>query len=322
MRAVRPRASWLLVAVLGVLASFPAPSAHACSPSIMGLISDRRVMPYDGQSGVPTNVQITVTYDYTGKIADDLKLQSIDGVLVPSSTSQEFGFVLTPLAPLQPNTQYQVLSEWAVLPCVQGTADPAPVPFPTCGHTKDGGVVDSGSPADGGALPASFVIATFTTGSGVDGVPPVLSGDLSYTTTTESCSGGGCCVEYTGVAIILSWNAASDDAGVAYYEAKNRDSGGTDWTFSPSARGLVFCAGYGPGLGFQDFVGTPGMYQVVAVDLAGNRSLPISVPVSVDCGSGGGCSCQLASRRGGAATAILLVAFCLLLAKSVLRLRS
>ena len=35
--------------------------------------------------------------------------------------------------------------------------------------------------------------------------------------------------------------------------------------------------------GFEDFQGQPGKYQVVAVDLAGNRSAALSVDVAIDC---------------------------------------
>ena len=236
--------------------------------------------PYDGQTGVPTNARIVVAYSASSTVTDHLALRSSDGAPVAVTASQS-GFVLTPVASLEPNTQYQVLSELAVLPCEQDPRYLSAVSLPACTSQGDAGVVDGGGAIDGGAQ--SFVIATFSTGAGPDLTPPVLTGNVSVTTSNQSCIGGGCCVDFTGVAFTLAWTAATDDTGVAHYEISNQTGSGGDWTFSTLVMGLAFCTGYGPGLGFQSFVGTAGTYQVVAVDLAGNRSAPVNAVVDIDC---------------------------------------
>jgi len=261
--------------------AYPA-SADACTPPIPGLISGRQVIPHDGQTGVPTNVQIAVTYSASGTVTDHLKLQSSDGVPVATTASQA-GFLLTPVASLEPNTQYQLLSDLAVVPCEQDPRYLSATSLPACTSAEASGVVDGGVAIDGGTSAPPSVIATFTTGNGPDVSPPVLNGNVGVTTSYQSCSGGGCCVEFTGVAFTLGWPAATDDTGIAHYEIANQTGSGSATTFATSAAGLAFCTGYGPGLGFQTFIGTAGTYQVVAVDLAGNRSVPVNAVVSIDC---------------------------------------
>jgi hypothetical protein len=110
IRPMRRRVSLLLAAVMGALGLASTPTAQACTPPIPGLVSGRLVTPSIGQTGVPTNAQVTVAYFSTSPVEDHLKLQSSSGVPVPAIVSEAGGgpnragfgmtqgFVLTPLA--------------------------------------------------------------------------------------------------------------------------------------------------------------------------------------------------------------------------------
>jgi hypothetical protein len=281
---------------------FAAPSAQACSGSPPGNVSSRLVIPADGATSVPTNVQIVVTYlslSDTHPMADHLALKTAGGASVPVTISQPVSntsgyliqkvFVLVPTAPLQPNTSYSVFSDIATLPCDQNDYRMSGSPHPPCTALPDGGMVD------GGAYALSTAISAFTTGSGPDQTSPTLSGDITFTAEAQSCNAGACCGPYDGFSVSMGWTAAADGSGPMFYELSREGvvlrypiQDGQNQIAASSVRGAFLCSG-NKGMsvfstfGFEDFQGQPGNYKVVAVDLAGNRSQAISVDVTVDC---------------------------------------
>jgi MYXO-CTERM domain-containing protein len=292
-----------LVVVFAASLLLPESHAQACSGSSRGNVQSRLVMPADAAVLVPTNAQIVITYLSVSDphpVADQLALKTSAGATVPITVSQPFTdpstyliqtvYVLKPTAPLQPNTKYLVFSEIPVLPCDQnayrmsGSTNPPCTPAP-----------DAGAPGDAGIAISANAVSSFTTGSGPDDVPPVLTGDITQSAERQSCSASACCGPYDGYSVSLSWSAATDSIGPVFYELSfegsvlrypiqtgQLDVGGN------AVSGAILCSGKKwistfSTFGFEDFQGPQGNYTIVAVDLAGNRSQPLTVNVTVDC---------------------------------------
>ena len=295
-------ATLLLLSAFGTSGVVIAPRAHACSGAQRGNITSRLLFPADGSTSVPTNVQIVVTYVSladTHPIADHLVLKAANGASVPVSISQpvtsssgyiiQKTFVLAPAGPLAPNAKYSVFSDIANPSCVQNEYWQSGMPSPLCTLAPDGGA------GDGGVLTTSTAISGFTTGTGPDNTPPTQSGDITYDTEPQSCDSSPCCGPYSGFSVSMRWSGATDGGGPLFYELSREGSvilypiqTGTLEIGGSGVRGAFLCSGHKgsasfSSFGFEDFQGLPGNYQVVAVDLAGNRSQPISVDVTVPC---------------------------------------
>jgi hypothetical protein len=289
---------------LSLVAVCPVPSAEACSFPRPGTIFSRAVSPSDGATGVPTNVKLVVVYQTMGSpIADHLRLQASNGAEVdlqvtqPEKQSSASGLrqtsVLTPTKLLNANVQYQLLSDISQVPCIPNellstSGGSYPACLPVAGGA-DGGIrvgLDAGTP--------SFVVASFMTGSGPDQSAPAMSGAPTYRSYPYSCVGGGCCGPYEGYSVGFDWPSATDDLGVVMYELSHAGSGVLFPIGESASRislgrieGAFLCSGMIFPIsmmdGYTSFLGEPGAYQVVAVDLAGNRSDPISVEVNINC---------------------------------------
>jgi hypothetical protein len=255
-------------------------------------------------------------------------LAAADGSVVPIIVSQpatspgyaiQTTFVLAPVEPLQPNTQYIVYSAFATVPCVQNDYwnSQLTLYYHLCTPVPDGGAVDAGAvdagAVDAGAFGAPAAISAFTTGDGPDLTSPVLSGGITTAAEPQSCSASPCCGPFDGFSVTLQWTEATDNGPVLYELSRegvtvlyplypgdgNPGVGEVQGAFLCSGSkttSMVMSTGNPSAEAFQ---GQPGRYQVVAVDQAGNRSAPIGAKVNVDCG--GGCSCRLAARRDGCA---------------------
>jgi len=281
-------------AVLSLCTIVDQPAARACSLA-PPVYDSRTVLPSDGSVGVATNARVLVVYYGAALNADSPRLRLTGGGEVAASVAmlttsqgavQPDSYVLLPNQLLQPNTSYQVLSQVAKLPCTGGDH---PFPYdPLCNPVADGGVaIYDGGDASGNVSNLT-VVSTFTTGAGPDTTAPVLAGNLTHTSQHQSCDNSACCGPYTGYLAIFSWQNASDSSPV-YYELSQ--AGSPVWfDFGPlfpdsssttGVRGEFFCSGMGSMLG--QFQGVAGDYSLVAVDLAGNRSVALADHVSIDC---------------------------------------
>ncbi len=312
--------------VICVVAAAQAPArVHACSPPAQWLVYERAVAPSDGATGVPTNVQVHIAYGANVAAMspmDHPTLRTSGGDPVAAQVVEwlPHHFVLTPTIPLAPNTQYLILSDYARLPCVvrYDTAS-----YPPCAPSPDAGVgEDSGAPEsdtlDGGAgtdvaTMESAIIASFTTGQGSDLTLPSPPGRVTSARVPEACSGGGCCFDYDGFRITLEWEPASDDTAVGYYELSTSNGVVIPMQVGNLSTGVFYCGStdyQDPGIGLNRFVGTPGTYQVVAIDLAGNRSAPSTIDLTGACNRG--CGCRIgSSREAASATTVVTCLFLL-----------
>jgi MYXO-CTERM domain-containing protein len=154
---------------------------------------------------------------------------------------------------------------------------------------------DAGVVGDGGVVASANAISSFTTGTGPDSTPPALSGQIDYSADRQSCGASACCGPFDGYSVGMSWTAATDDGGPVFYELSVEGmvvrypiQDGQLQVAGSAVRGAILCSGqkwittFGS-FGFEDFQSKQGNYQIVAVDLAGNRSSPLSVNVTVDC---------------------------------------
>jgi hypothetical protein len=321
MRSHLRHAMFVISAATAVIAP---DRARACSPLPAYLVHQRTVAPADGAIGVPLNAEVIVAYDANlGMMTvpiDHPELRLGTGEPGPRLTNANGAvvFLLSPPVLLLPNTRYEILSEVAKLPCVIPSNQSPPASYPLCwptsgadggagGGTLDAGVVDSGSPPDGSAVP-STVVASFTTGEIVDETKPSPPGPMTIAKQPTECYGGGCCFAYEGVHVSIQWEAAPDDTAVGYYEISSADGRVMPLQTVTWTEGIVMCHANGTFGGID----SPGKYQVVAVDLAGNRSLPATIDLSNACDEG--CGCHIGGRPQGAsgpalAAGILLLCF-------------
>jgi hypothetical protein len=308
------------IACFGFVALFAPAQANACSP-IVDVLYAREMVPGDGATQVPLNAKIRIAYDARVVVMSDLDHPALEtstgeAVATEMSVAGPFkDFTVTPLALLAPNTRYRIMSNFASIPCAfHGRS----ATFPACSTTMDGGVVqdgggepgslDAGQVDGGSATDASTqalaVIGSFTTGASTDVTAPSPPGNIHHTRWPSSCTGGGCCFEYHGFEARISWEASSDDTGVAYYEVSTAAGAGIQTTLSMDV--LFRCGTY------MGDIGLAGPYQVVAVDLAGNRSTPATVDLSDVCDRG--CGCHLGGPTRGTAAAFVIAGLLLLLA--------
>lgn len=305
MRSLIKRASLVVLPISLVIVSnlASASRAWACSLPIPGLVNQRRILPADGATGVPTNVHMVLTYESTSSgLNDHPRLQTAGGDEVPVTVSvmsnSGFGptysvaYSVVPTAALLPNTTYQLLSDFSQVPCAQnGTVAAGISSTPWCFPVIDGGL----SLLDGGAT-GSVVISHFTTGSLADQAPPSFPGELTYNAgPRQTCTSGACCGPYDVILITLQWTPATDDGSAPYYELSNATgivltpillSSATLPTGTPlTLSGSMVCApGNAPPMGLGgSFAGANGAYSLVAIDGAGNRSQPITTKIVVDC---------------------------------------
>ena len=288
--------------VVGLSLGPSLPRAEACSGYQQGNISSRLVFPADGTTGVPTNAQVVVSYVSAGDkeaVVDHLGLRSSTGEGVPVTISQPITnpsgyliqktFVLVPSQPLAPNTEYQVLSDIATLPCIQNTHWASSMSTPACRSILDGGGADDGAGA------VSTAVSSFTTDGGPNKIHPTLSGAITYTSETQSCTSSACCGPYEGYSVSLRWDAATYTGGDVFYELSREGvvilypiQAGDGQVAGNGVRGAFLCSG-GKSIstvgsfGYEQFQAQPGKFQVVAVNMAGNRSGQASVEVTVDC---------------------------------------
>jgi len=164
--------------------------------------------------------------------------------------------------------------------------------------------------------PVSQVVATFHVGALVDRTAPRFEGIGALDERgPDVCTSGGCCGPYTGMALTLSWPAASDDVNGSAVLYKVEGPGlVTRYLETTSVSGWQFCSG---GSSAFDSL-PPGRYTVHAEDWAGHvdantafLTVPTYCPLSatpkrdasVADGSReiillrGGCACDAASGR-------------------------
>jgi hypothetical protein len=193
--------SRLPLAFVAVAIALVAPrSADACS-TLPGGLFERRALPPAGAVEVPTNTRAVIHYraigpmseSWLGGLGEDLEMRAKDGAAVPVTTQKvatgsdygqwEVVVVLTPTAPLAPNTPYELLDRRGRLscsrPCVPG--DPA-------------------------------VFASFTTGMDRDDVAPQIPGQGSLLAQEiRTCDSTSCCGPYRIKQYEAHWPAATDD---------------------------------------------------------------------------------------------------------------
>lgn len=272
-------------------------NVHACFV-IPGIVDSRQTIPADGSTGVPTNVRIVLAYNATSPgVTDRPRLQSADGVEITVDVTQPLNrssttpnlqtFVMVPAAPLAPNTKYKVLSDFGTVPCQMHSMGTGGTPPCFAG-------IDGGAPAIAAGAASAVAIANFTTGKGPDNDVPELPGVLTYIKGTSISCNDTCCsphLGYLGYTVGFNWDKATDASGFVYYQMVYEQSTIFLPVFeaaldpsTPTAAKLVGSLNCFGAHSLASFVARPGLFQVFAVDLAGNRSNPISVTVANDCG--------------------------------------
>jgi hypothetical protein len=234
---------WLLLAASATLLVADTHDARACSPPEQG-VSSREVLPGDGATGVPRNARITVRYDaYQAEPQGTLSLRAQGGepvaVTVTSPRDRGVTAQLTPTAPLAPSTTYEVLDTLTV-PCNQFDLTPC-----------------IGEPV---------VVATFTTGAGLDTSPPQIA-DVSIENFFE-CGGDSSCGPYSSyVSHTLTFGGVQDDSGAAWVRYVYADADG-NVLFGPTEDGYAIrhCEP-SDGTSYRE---VPRTFTVRAIDLAGN----------------------------------------------------
>jgi uncharacterized protein (TIGR03382 family) len=182
------------VAVAVAVGSIALPRvADACS--YPDGIHGRNVMPADGAAGVPTNTRVVVHYEEVfAAVSPTLELRPVGGgPKVPAAvrvTHLRWSIVqvLTPLLPLAPGTDYEVLDNLVV--------------DEYC-NSYDCEVVP-------------HVVATFATGPGADLVPPTSS-SASVTSSYDEQPSNNSCGGGASVAHQPSIEGVSDDQPVVLY---------------------------------------------------------------------------------------------------------
>jgi hypothetical protein len=253
---------------------------------------------------------VVLYYEGLGNVVvdpdDHPTLRSMDGATVATRVDRPKDglLILTPVSALEANSQYQVFSEVAQVPCMtRGATGPSYPslckPLPT--QTLDGGSVDGGSGVDGradidGGIGASItVLATFTTGSGPDVVAPILGGSLSRAAHEDSCFSSACCGPYRACLVELTWDPANEDGDFVYYQLLTPD--GLLLPMLTATRVAGQRTNGIPYLPGSRFITQAEAVRVVAVDYAGNTSSPIASDLPDTCN--GGCSCRLGGASAG-----------------------
>jgi hypothetical protein len=182
--------------------------------------------------------------------------------------------MLRPLAPLLPDTNYEILDQIATVPCLEGTCDTA----------------------------GPRVLGNFTTGSGADAQPPRFAGVARSKSGSEERDENSSCGPYRAASFDLEAEPATDESGVALYEVSLDGQVVDALTLWPSLRGYVLCS-------TEAVAGPPGprrpggRYRFNAVDLAGNRDPNRrEIAVSPSCG---GCSYDGGRTQGPLGLAVL-----------------
>lgn len=279
-----------LGAFAGALLGTAPRSARACTGCDMRTRLDSVTLrPASGQTAVPTNTRVWVDYETTGAIpvgTGRLSLRPERGASVEAEVQQlpavsrlggcqaRLLMTLRPLAPLMPDTNYEILDQIATVPCLEKTCD-------------------SGGPR---------VLGNFTTGSGADAQPPRFEGVTRSQGGSAECDQGSCCGPYRAATFDLEADPATDDSGVALYEVSLDGQVVDALTLWPSLSGYVLCS-------TEAVAGPPrpqrpgGRYRFNAVDLAGNRdSNSRAISVSPSCG---GCSYGGGRTHGPLGLAVL-----------------
>ncbi|MES1165247.1 MAG: hypothetical protein ABUR63_05800 [Verrucomicrobiota bacterium] len=291
----------LVLATLALGTVGPKPSvANACSLAL-NAIYRRDVLPPTGSVGVPTNVQLWVSYrgtfDATGSTlngqafsppaAADLTLKSMNGASISLaatavvSTSSESLIRLQPNAPLQPNTTYQILDRIVSVSCTSDCA---------LGDPK--------------------VFASFTTGAGEDHLAPTFAG-VSVAApfgTPYECTSSSCCGPFVRATFRLSWSPGTDAVAgdtliYKVYQVQSGGGLGASKLLFGSVNGReggiitdersVICSGVAFGAPDPVFFGP---FIVHAMDWAGNEDTnqtamsidDLCVKVTTGAGGGGG----------------------------------
>jgi hypothetical protein len=211
--------------------------ADACVPPLDG-VQNRRVLPGDDATGVPRNAQIHVFYD--GVVPEGtLSLRVAGGDVVDVTTTGTSHVVLAPAAELAASTTYEVVDTLTV-PC-------------------------DGKPS--ACVGEPIVVATFTTGVGVDARAPAIEGvawDSTVSCTTETCE------DVANEAIDRLMPTIDDDfaAWIVYEYLDERGAVIAGPTTSTTA-GRTCGGGHGYFQGYIH-VETPAVFRMRAIDLAGH----------------------------------------------------
>lgn len=240
------RARSIAPLALGAVALLARPrEARPCSPWPDG-VQAREVFPENAAVDVPTNARVIVEYEWyqLGDPGNVLELRVQGGGTVAAEASQSDGRglykILTPSSPLQSATTYELLDTLSF---------DCPVEYPPS------------------CLGDPVVIATFTTGTGADTTPPVLSG-VSLV-SGYVCNEGTSC-EYSDEHTLNDITAASavDDRPWIFYEYLD-DAGVLLAGPTRLVRAGTLCDAGSDG-SIWVYVDVPTTFRIRAVDLAGN----------------------------------------------------
>ncbi len=283
--------------------------ARACTPLSLD-VWGRTVLPEAGATEVPRNARILVEYDsYGGDPGATLTLRVQGGAAidVTSTTPRTLGFarLLAPVEPLAASTTYELLDTLSFdCPDVEGFC-----------------------------LGDATVIATFTTGAGLDTQPPAIT--AISVGQASSCVFESCPEGQNEQVEFITITAQDDDQPATWIRYEYLSSAGEVIAGPTSARTTGRGCGGGPGyVPFYIFLGTPPAFQIRAVDLTGNVEVTAHGVVVVgtcaeidaacaadadpgngsDAGAGadgdaGGCGCAAGRDTGGAG----VIALCVLL---------
>ncbi len=225
---------------------------RACSRGEPSVIS-RLVLPADDTTDVPINARVVIVYGmsrlpnlhFAPPLVRVAGAGTVAGETSTVITEASATLVFVPDVPLAPNTAYEVLDEI----CVQ------------CGAETDA----SGSLS---------VVARFTTGVARDDTPPSPPSGTTANVRLDVCSDSSCCGPYEARRIDIHWDAIPQSA-LAQLDV---DGAVTAYVTNPMALGWLRCfGGYSPGAQFE----APGLVSLRHVDVAGNLSASIFVPIDL-----------------------------------------
>jgi hypothetical protein len=249
--------------------------AHACSGGTSGIFG-RQIIPGDGAVGVPLNGQIEVTYtaQASGPFwSTGLQIRPQNGQPLAADVQQVYAgrssakFVLRPSTALAANTVYEILDS-LIVPCMQSECQQV----------------------------APHVVASLTTGSRVDSVPPSFAGLASIEVSPTSPYDAPC-AQGSAFHVTLHWEAATDDLSpTVTYTVYNANANGSvriqSFLSGTSLTGIVTCpvclvdfpvcpstgvSPYGEPFSGDGFAQSVGPFIVRAVDEAGNEDTNVAV---------------------------------------------